>query len=192
MMVVLYAGQCLIKTIDTYSWTKSLAHSCNLSSVNPQAYSHSQFIITWELDNIWLGRNGADRNNGEGCNRSFSFFFVCFLCWIYVASKDSGISCLPNKGINYVATAQHFHHLHFGTIVQQPLPHLCDASHMLDTLRHINSATNRNRTQVQLWSIDSVHSQAFHVNSTEFTCSCTQSAQTMAAMCLAQTALSNV
>ena len=30
--------------------------------------------------------------------------------------------------------------------------HLCDASkifHMLDTLKHINSATNRNRTQVQ-------------------------------------------
>ena len=133
-------------------------------------YKHSQFLITGELGNIWFGRNGAGRNHGEGCKHSCFFFcYFLLLCRFveWVASKDSGISCLPNKGITYVATAQHFRHIHFGTIVQQHLSHLCDASKTFHMLRHINSATNKNRTQVQLWSIDSVHSQTFHVNSTE-------------------------
>ena len=129
-------------------------------------YKHSQFLITGELGNIWLGRNGAGRNHGEGCKHSFFCFLLLCRFVERVASKDSGISCLPNKGITYVATAQHFRHLHFGTIIQQHLSHLCDASKTFHMLRDINSATNRNRTQVQLWSIHSVHSQAFHVNFT--------------------------
>ena len=138
------------------------APSPQLRGAHKLLYKHSQFVITGELGNIWLGRNGAGRNHGEHCKHS----------------------CLPNKGITYVATAQNFRHLHFGTIVQQHLSHLCDASktfHMLDTQKHILTVQ---KTETEH---NPVHSQAFHVNSTEFTCSCTQSAQSMAAMCLVQT-----
>ena len=94
-----------------------------------------------------------------------------------------------SHAMSYVATAQHFCHLPFVTFVQH-LSHLCDA---------VVTVQQTNETQVQSYfdstamihrlSSAAIHS---HVNSTEFTCSCTQSAQMMAAMCLAQTALSKL
>ena len=82
--------------------------------------------------------------------------------------------------MSYVATAQHFCHL---PLCNNHLSHLCDASQtflMHDTLKHSNSATDRNGTQVQLkllrifnstamihrLSLAAIHSHAFHVNST--------------------------
>ena len=74
---------CIIQLtkVDTNSCVKSLA-DCNLSSVDPQVYKHSQFLITGELENIWLGTNGVGRNMEKVANIDLVVvvFFLLLLC----------------------------------------------------------------------------------------------------------------
>ena len=140
----------LNSTVDgTYAVRRSFVP---LRGAHMLLHKHSPFCNYRGARKHLVRENGAGRNHGEGCKHTCFCFLL--LCWFVerVASKDSGISCLPNKGITYVATAQYFRHLHFGTIVQQQLSHLCDASktfYMLDTLKHSNSAKKKTETELK-------------------------------------------
>ena len=62
-------------------------------------HKHSQFLITGELGNIWLGRMVQVGTMEKVANIAvFCFLLLCRFVE-RVAYKDSGICCLPNKGI---------------------------------------------------------------------------------------------
>ena len=93
-----------------------------------------------------------------------------------------------SQAMSHVATAQHFCHLPLYndtclTCVRLHKHFVCST--------HWDILTDK-KVLIHWLSSAAIHSQTFHVNSTEFTCSRTQSAQTMVAMCLAQTVLSKL